>query len=98
MVKANAIVIDVGMNRTDDKLVGDVDFESAAARGAKQHAGQVAHRHGVEAEPRGTARDRAGGDGHHREAGDGRRADAHGAVQRGPAAAQVVKDWVSADG
>jgi methylenetetrahydrofolate dehydrogenase (NADP+)/methenyltetrahydrofolate cyclohydrolase len=31
-VKAGAIVIDVGMNRTDDGLVGDVDFESAAAR------------------------------------------------------------------
>ena len=25
-------MIDVGMNRTDDGLVGDVDFESAAAR------------------------------------------------------------------
>ncbi len=29
MVKPGAIVIDVGINRVDDKLVGDVDFESA---------------------------------------------------------------------
>lgn len=27
MVKPNAVVIDVGMNRIDDRLVGDVDFE-----------------------------------------------------------------------
>jgi methylenetetrahydrofolate dehydrogenase (NADP+)/methenyltetrahydrofolate cyclohydrolase len=32
MVKEGATVIDVGMNRTDDGLMGDVDFESAAAR------------------------------------------------------------------
>ncbi len=32
MVKEGATVIDVGMNRTDDGLVGDVDFEPAAAR------------------------------------------------------------------
>jgi methylenetetrahydrofolate dehydrogenase (NADP+)/methenyltetrahydrofolate cyclohydrolase len=32
MVKEGATVIDVGMNRTEDGLVGDVDFESAAAR------------------------------------------------------------------
>ncbi len=29
MVKPGAVVIDVGINRTDDGLVGDVDFESA---------------------------------------------------------------------
>jgi len=29
-VKAGAVVIDVGINRTDDGLVGDVDFEAAA--------------------------------------------------------------------
>jgi methylenetetrahydrofolate dehydrogenase (NADP+) / methenyltetrahydrofolate cyclohydrolase len=29
-VKPGAAVIDVGMNRTDDGLVGDVDFEAAA--------------------------------------------------------------------
>jgi methylenetetrahydrofolate dehydrogenase (NADP+) / methenyltetrahydrofolate cyclohydrolase len=29
-VKPGAVVIDVGMNRLDDKLVGDVEFESAA--------------------------------------------------------------------
>jgi methylenetetrahydrofolate dehydrogenase (NADP+)/methenyltetrahydrofolate cyclohydrolase len=29
MVREGAAVIDVGMNRTDDGLVGDVDFESA---------------------------------------------------------------------
>ena len=32
MVKPGATVIDVGMNRTDDGLVGDVDFEPAAER------------------------------------------------------------------
>jgi methylenetetrahydrofolate dehydrogenase (NADP+)/methenyltetrahydrofolate cyclohydrolase len=31
-VKEGAVVIDVGINRTDDGLVGDVDFASAAAR------------------------------------------------------------------
>jgi methylenetetrahydrofolate dehydrogenase (NADP+)/methenyltetrahydrofolate cyclohydrolase len=29
-IKAGAVVIDVGMNRTDDGLCGDVDFEAAA--------------------------------------------------------------------
>jgi methylenetetrahydrofolate dehydrogenase (NADP+)/methenyltetrahydrofolate cyclohydrolase len=33
-VKPGAAVIDVGMNRTDDGLVGDVDFEAAAERAA----------------------------------------------------------------
>ena len=28
MVKDGAVVIDVGINRVDDKLVGDVDYES----------------------------------------------------------------------
>jgi len=31
-VKEGAVVIDVGINRTDDGLVGDVDFAPAAAR------------------------------------------------------------------
>ena len=31
-VKDGAVVIDVGMNRTPEKLAGDVEFESAAAR------------------------------------------------------------------
>ena len=31
-VKPGATVIDVGINRTDDGLVGDVDFEPAAER------------------------------------------------------------------
>lgn len=31
-VKSGAIVIDVGINRTGDRLVGDVDFEGARAR------------------------------------------------------------------
>jgi methylenetetrahydrofolate dehydrogenase (NADP+)/methenyltetrahydrofolate cyclohydrolase len=31
-VKAGAVVIDVGINRTDDGLVGDVDFDAAAQR------------------------------------------------------------------
>jgi methylenetetrahydrofolate dehydrogenase (NADP+)/methenyltetrahydrofolate cyclohydrolase len=32
-IKPGAVVIDVGMNRTDDgKLAGDVDFEAAAER------------------------------------------------------------------
>jgi methylenetetrahydrofolate dehydrogenase (NADP+)/methenyltetrahydrofolate cyclohydrolase len=29
MVKEGAVVIDVGMNRLEGKLVGDVDFEAA---------------------------------------------------------------------
>ncbi len=33
-VKQGAVVIDVGVNRTDDGLVGDVDFEAAAERAA----------------------------------------------------------------
>jgi len=32
MVKEGAVVIDVGVNRVDGKLVGDVDFETAAER------------------------------------------------------------------
>ncbi|HVI35282.1 MAG TPA: bifunctional methylenetetrahydrofolate dehydrogenase/methenyltetrahydrofolate cyclohydrolase, partial [Gaiellales bacterium] len=32
MVKEGATVIDVGMNRTDEGLVGDVDFESVKPR------------------------------------------------------------------
>lgn len=32
MVREGAVVIDVGTNRTDDGLVGDVDFESASER------------------------------------------------------------------
>jgi methylenetetrahydrofolate dehydrogenase (NADP+)/methenyltetrahydrofolate cyclohydrolase len=31
-VKPGAVVIDVGINRTDDGLVGDVDFDAAAER------------------------------------------------------------------
>jgi methylenetetrahydrofolate dehydrogenase (NADP+)/methenyltetrahydrofolate cyclohydrolase len=31
-IKEGAVVIDVGMNRTPEKLVGDVEFESAAGR------------------------------------------------------------------
>jgi len=34
MVKEGAVVIDVGTNRTEDGLVGDVDFESASERAA----------------------------------------------------------------
>lgn len=32
MIKPGAVVIDVGINRVDDKLVGDVHFESAAEK------------------------------------------------------------------
>jgi methylenetetrahydrofolate dehydrogenase (NADP+)/methenyltetrahydrofolate cyclohydrolase len=35
MVKPGATVIDVGINRTDDGLVGDVDFEAAKEVAAK---------------------------------------------------------------
>ena len=31
-VKQGAVVVDVGINRTDAGLVGDVDFDAAAAR------------------------------------------------------------------
>jgi len=34
MVREGAVVIDVGTNRVDGKLVGDVDFDSVAARAA----------------------------------------------------------------
>ena len=34
-VKPGAAVIDVGINRTDDGLVGDVDFEAAAERAGR---------------------------------------------------------------
>ncbi len=33
-IKPGAVVIDVGVNRTDDGLVGDVDFEAASERAA----------------------------------------------------------------
>jgi methylenetetrahydrofolate dehydrogenase (NADP+) / methenyltetrahydrofolate cyclohydrolase len=35
MIKPGAVVIDVGMNRTDNGLVGDVDYEAAADIAAK---------------------------------------------------------------
>ena len=38
-VKEGAVVIDVGINRTDAGLVGDVDFDAAAGRAAADHAG-----------------------------------------------------------
>src|SRR5918995_4770800 len=34
-IREGATVIDVGINRTDDGLVGDVDFEAASARAAR---------------------------------------------------------------
>jgi methylenetetrahydrofolate dehydrogenase (NADP+)/methenyltetrahydrofolate cyclohydrolase len=34
MVREGAVVIDVGINRTDDGLVGDVDFEAVAQKAA----------------------------------------------------------------
>jgi methylenetetrahydrofolate dehydrogenase (NADP+)/methenyltetrahydrofolate cyclohydrolase len=34
MVREGAVVIDVGINRTDEGLVGDVDFESVAEKAA----------------------------------------------------------------
>ena len=34
MVREGAVVIDVGTNRTDAGLVGDVDFEAAQRAGA----------------------------------------------------------------
>ena len=30
MIKPGAVVIDVGINRVEDRLVGDVDFEEAS--------------------------------------------------------------------
>ena len=39
MVGEGAVVIDVGTNRTDDGLVGDVDFEAAKERAAGDHPG-----------------------------------------------------------
>jgi methylenetetrahydrofolate dehydrogenase (NADP+)/methenyltetrahydrofolate cyclohydrolase len=34
MVRDGAVVIDVGINRTDDGLVGDVDFDAVAQKAA----------------------------------------------------------------
>ena len=34
MVREGAVVIDVGINRVDGKLVGDVDFDAVAERAA----------------------------------------------------------------
>ena len=39
IVKPGATVIDVGTNRTDDGLVGDVDFDSVREVAARDHAG-----------------------------------------------------------
>ena len=39
MVREGAVVIDVGTNRTDDGLVGDVDFEAVRERARGDHAG-----------------------------------------------------------
>ena len=39
MVREGAVVIDVGTNRTDAGLVGDVDFEAVARAGRRDHAG-----------------------------------------------------------
>ena len=38
MVREGAVVIDVGTNRTDAGLVGDVDFEPVAAKARRDHA------------------------------------------------------------
>ena len=34
MVSEGAVVIDVGTNRVDDRLVGDVDFDGVSAKAA----------------------------------------------------------------
>ena len=39
MVKAGAVVVDVGMNRVDGKLCGDVDYDWRARSGRPYHAG-----------------------------------------------------------
>ena len=38
MVKPGATVIDVGTNRTDDGLVGDVDFDAVGRGRRRDHA------------------------------------------------------------
>ena len=38
-VKPGAVVIDVGVNRGEDGLLGDVDFEAAAEVAARDHPG-----------------------------------------------------------
>ena len=58
MVREGAIVIDVGTNRTDDGLVGDVDFEAAARARRRDHAG--ARRRGAD-DARDAAREHAAG-------------------------------------
>ena len=44
MVKPGATVIDVGINRTDEGIVGDVDFASASRGGRGDHAGAQGRR------------------------------------------------------
>ncbi len=39
MVKEGAVVIDVGINRVDEGLVGDVDFDAVKEKAARDHAG-----------------------------------------------------------
>ena len=39
MVREGAVVIDVGTNRTEAGLVGDVDFEPVAREARRDHAG-----------------------------------------------------------
>ena len=39
MVKPGATVIDVGINRTDAGLAGDVDFDGVEPRGGRDHPG-----------------------------------------------------------
>ena len=71
MVSEGAVVIDVGTNRTDGGLVGDVDFEGVERQGAGDHAG--AGRSGAD-DARDAAREhRCGGAG-----ADGRRRVARG--------------------
>ena len=38
MVKPGAVVVDVGINRTDDGVVGDVDFERGSRGGGGDYA------------------------------------------------------------
>ncbi len=41
-IKESAVVIDVGINRVDGKLVGDVEFDKAAEKAATLHQSLVA--------------------------------------------------------
>src|ERR1043166_9747130 len=44
MIRAGAVVIDVGINRVEGKLVGDVDFEPVSQQASEEHTSELQSR------------------------------------------------------